>query len=101
MRLAALSALFLGLAVMTKGPVGFLIFALTFAVWLVYKRFRFSFRWKDVAVFLLVFALVGGSWSSPLPYPGMPMSSTTSSNTRYAFSRPKTPDTEAFLPITS
>ena len=62
MRHAALSAMFLGLAVMTKGPVGLLIFALTFAVWLVVQRFRFSFRWKDVAAFIAVFALVGGAW---------------------------------------
>ncbi|MBO4475752.1 MAG: glycosyltransferase family 39 protein [Bacteroidales bacterium] len=61
-RPAALSALFLGLAVMTKGPVGFLIFVLTVAVWLVVRRFRFCFRWKDVAAFFAVFALVGGSW---------------------------------------
>ena len=62
MRFAALSAVFNGLAVMTKGPVGFLIFCLTFAVWLIVNRFRFSFRWKDVGVFFAVLALVGGSW---------------------------------------
>ncbi|MBR4808819.1 MAG: glycosyltransferase family 39 protein [Bacteroidales bacterium] len=62
MRLAALSALFLGLATMTKGPVGFLIFCLTAGVWLIVRRFRFSFRWKDVGVFFAVLALVGGSW---------------------------------------
>ena len=70
MRHAALSAAFLGLAVMTKGPVGFLIFALTFAVWLIVRRFRFSFRWRDVAVFLAVFALVGGSWFIALALSG-------------------------------
>ena len=62
MRSAALSAAFNGLAVMTKGPVGFLIFCLTFAVWLIVRRFRFTFRWKDVGVFFAVLALVGGSW---------------------------------------
>lgn len=59
---AALSGLFNGLAVMTKGPVGFLIFCLTVGVWLIVRRFRFSFRWKDVAVFFAVLALVGGAW---------------------------------------
>ena len=47
---AALSAMFIGLGILTKGPVAFLIFALTFAVYLVVKRFKFEFRWKDVAM---------------------------------------------------
>ena len=62
MRHAALSAMFIGLAILTKGPVALLIFVLTFAVWLIAHRFRFSFRWKDVAVWILVLAVVGGSW---------------------------------------
>lgn len=59
---AALSALFMGLAVITKGPVAFLIFCLTFAVWLIVSRFKLDFRWKDVAVYFAVLALAGGSW---------------------------------------
>ncbi len=60
---AALSALFLGLATLTKGPVGFLIFALCFLVFLVMNRFRLSaFKWAHVLVFLAVFVLVGGLW---------------------------------------
>lgn len=62
MRHAALSALFTALAILTKGPVAFLIFVLTFAVWLVARRFRFPFRWKDVAVYFAVLLLAGGSW---------------------------------------
>ena len=61
-RHAALSALFTGLGVLTKGPVAFLIFALSFTAWLCVNRFRFSFRWKDVAVYLTVLLLAGGSW---------------------------------------
>lgn len=61
-RHAALSAAAMGLAVMTKGPVAFLIFCLTFAVWLAFRRFRLDFRWKDVGVYFIVLALVGGSW---------------------------------------
>jgi len=41
---AALSGLFTGLAVLTKGPVGFLIFGLTFLVWLAVRKFRLRFR---------------------------------------------------------
>ena len=59
---AALSAAAMGLAIMTKGPVAFLIFGLTFVVWLAFRRFRMDFRWKDVGIYLLVLALVGGSW---------------------------------------
>lgn len=59
---AALSGLSTGLAVLTKGPVGFLVFALTFAVWLCIKRFRFSFRWADVFVYILALCLAGGAW---------------------------------------
>ena len=62
MRHAALSAMFIGLAILTKGPVALLIFVLSVAAWLVTHRFRFSFRWKDVAVWFLVLAVVGGSW---------------------------------------
>lgn len=61
-RNAALSALFIGLGVLTKGPVAFLIFALTFGVWLVLGRFRLDFRWKDVAIYAVVLAVVGGAW---------------------------------------
>ncbi len=60
--LVALSALFLGLAVLTKGPVGFLIFLLTFAVYLIVKRFKINFTWGQVALFFAVFAFVGGFW---------------------------------------
>lgn len=58
----ALSAMFIGLGILTKGPVAFLIFALTFGVYLIYNRFRFEFRWKDVAVYSAVLCVVGGAW---------------------------------------
>lgn len=59
---AALSGLFTGLAVLTKGPVGFLIFGLTFLVWLAVRKFRLQFRWADVLVYLVMLALAGGAW---------------------------------------
>lgn len=59
---AALSALFTGLAVLTKGPVGLLIVGLSALAWLISVRFRLSFRWKDVALWFAVLALIGGSW---------------------------------------
>ena len=61
-RNAALSAMFIGLGILTKGPVAFLIFALTFGVWLIMCKFKFTFRWRDVAVYTVVLAVVGGAW---------------------------------------
>ena len=57
-----LSALFFGLAVMTKGPVATLIFLLCFLVFLILKRFKISTPISHVGLFILVLSLVGGSW---------------------------------------
>ncbi len=57
-----LSAAFTGLSVLTKGPVGFLLVALTGGVFLISIRFRIKVKISEVLVFFLVFALVGGSW---------------------------------------
>ncbi len=58
-----LSALFAGLATLTKGPVGFLIFGLCFLVFLAFNRFKLpAFKWSHVAAFMGVFAIVGGLW---------------------------------------
>lgn len=60
---ALLSAIFLGLATLTKGPAGFLIFLLTFGVYLILARFKMpGFKWRDVLIFVIAFALVGGLW---------------------------------------
>jgi len=67
---AALSGLFTGLAVLTKGPVGFLIFGLTFLVWLAVRKGRLNFRWKDVLVYLVMLALAGGAWFLALAVTG-------------------------------
>ncbi len=58
----ALSGLFIGLAILTKGPVGLLIFLLCFAVYLFFRRFKLRCNWKQVVVFTTVAALVGGLW---------------------------------------
>lgn len=67
---AALSGLFTGLAVLTKGPVGFLIFGLTFLVWLAVRKGRLNFRWKDVLVYVVMLALAGGAWFLALAITG-------------------------------
>lgn len=57
-----LSAAFAGLAVLTKGPVGFLLIALTGGVFLLWVKFKVKVRVKDVIAYFVVLALVGGSW---------------------------------------
>lgn len=60
---ALLSAFFIGLATLTKGPVGLLIFGICFIVWISLQRFKLPhFKWLHVVVFLALFAVVGGLW---------------------------------------
>jgi len=67
---SALSAAAIGLGIMTKGPVAFLIFALTFFFRLCFRKFKFNFRWKDVFIFLAVMCFVGGFWFIALAFSG-------------------------------
>ncbi len=57
-----LSALFIGLAVLTKGPVAFLIFSLTAFFYFIIKRFKINTSVLDVFIFFFVFAISGGFW---------------------------------------
>lgn len=57
-----LSALFVGLAVMTKGPVAVLIFLFSLVTFLALKRFRITISLPHLVLFILVLSLVGGSW---------------------------------------
>ncbi|HER09057.1 MAG TPA: glycosyltransferase family 39 protein [Bacteroides sp.] len=57
-----LSALFFGLAVLTKGPVAILIFLICFLIFLGLKRFRLSTTPGHVGLFILVITLTGGTW---------------------------------------
>ncbi|MBN2521530.1 MAG: glycosyltransferase family 39 protein [Bacteroidales bacterium] len=57
-----LSALFIGLAVLTKGPVAFLIFGLTAFIYFIIKRFRINTSVLDIFIFFLVFIISGGFW---------------------------------------
>ena len=62
MRNVVLSALFFGLAVLTKGPIALLIFLLCFLVYLTIHRFRMPTRAIHIVAFILVVFLTGGSW---------------------------------------
>lgn len=57
-----LAAFFLGLAVLTKGPVAVLIFVLAFAVYFLARRGKIIARPMHVVVFSIVLLLTGGSW---------------------------------------
>lgn len=57
-----LSATFAGLAIMTKGPVGFLLVALTDGVYLLIIRFKIKVKFYEVLSYFVVLALVGGFW---------------------------------------
>lgn len=57
-----LSATFAGLAIMTKGPVGFLLVALTGGIYLLVIRFKIKVKVYEVLSYFLVLALVGGFW---------------------------------------
>ncbi|MFW5819741.1 MAG: ArnT family glycosyltransferase [Bacteroidota bacterium] len=57
-----LSALFLGLAVITKGPVALLVLILVFIVYLFMVKARITTSLKDVLIFVMVLVLSGSSW---------------------------------------
>lgn len=57
-----LSGVFMGLAVLTKGPVGLLMLVLTAFVYFIISRFRLPVNIFQILLFILVFAFVGGFW---------------------------------------
>jgi len=59
---ASASAFFIGLAILTKGPVALLVFLLAFAVFLLVKKFRVEIRARDVVVFIVIISITGGLW---------------------------------------
>ncbi len=58
----AFSAILLGLAVLTKGPVAVLIFLLAFLVYLVLKRGKINVRPMHVFSFIILLTVTGGFW---------------------------------------
>ena len=57
-----LSAMLLGMANLTKGPVSILLFGLTVAVFWSLNKFRLKILWSEMLVFLVVLIVVGGFW---------------------------------------
>jgi len=57
-----LAATFAGLAVLTKGPVGFLLVAITGGIFLLIIRFKIKVKFHEVLLYFLVLTFVGGFW---------------------------------------
>lgn len=62
MRNVALSALFLGLAVLTKGPVAVVIFIICLFTFSILKRFKLKIHLKEAAIFSVILLVIGGWW---------------------------------------
>ena len=59
---AALAGVFSGLAILTKGPVGFLLLLLTFLVWWVFNRFKKPAKLSAILLFASSTAIVSSFW---------------------------------------
>ncbi|HEY1038155.1 MAG TPA: glycosyltransferase family 39 protein, partial [Bacteroidia bacterium] len=59
---AILSGAFIGLSVLTKGPVGLLIFGLTAGIFALLKRFKEISSFRFLIAFLLSFIVFGFGW---------------------------------------
>lgn len=57
-----LSAVLLGLANLTKGPVSILLFGLTVLAFWILHKFRLKILWSEILAFIGILALVGGIW---------------------------------------
>lgn len=62
LRYAVIAGVFSGLAVLTKGPVGFLILLLTFIIYIVIKRFRYLPHFSQILLFALSFVVTTSIW---------------------------------------
>jgi 4-amino-4-deoxy-L-arabinose transferase-like glycosyltransferase len=58
----AISAFFIGLAILTKGPVALLIIILVFVVYMVLKRFKIKSSFKHVLLYIIIVTFTGGFW---------------------------------------
>jgi len=58
----ALAGLFIGLSTLTKGPVGLLVFLITFFVYFIFTRFKNFPGIKRILVFILLYVIVCFFW---------------------------------------
>jgi len=57
-----ISAVFIGLGTLTKGPVALLVFLLTGFIYLIINRFKMRISFVDIVLYIITFAFVGGFW---------------------------------------
>jgi 4-amino-4-deoxy-L-arabinose transferase-like glycosyltransferase len=57
-----LSAAFLGLAVLTKGPAAIVIFILVSSILFVLNGFKLEVNWKSIILFSISLCFIGGFW---------------------------------------
>lgn len=71
-KLLLFSALFIGLGVLTKGPVAVLVFGLCIGVYWIIKRFQPIISIRQIFIFAGTVAFVGGLWFLMLALTGHP-----------------------------
>jgi 4-amino-4-deoxy-L-arabinose transferase-like glycosyltransferase len=59
---ALLSAISLGMAILTKGPVSILVFGMVVFVLFVFNRFRIGLNWKQILIFIFAVSITGCFW---------------------------------------
>jgi 4-amino-4-deoxy-L-arabinose transferase-like glycosyltransferase len=59
---ALMAGTFIGLAILTKGPVGLLIFGLSTGIYVLIKKFRVFAKFTHILWFLSALIFVGGFW---------------------------------------
>jgi len=59
---ALISGLSIGLAILTKGPVGFMLFILTITAFWIVNRFRLRINWKESLILLMAAGIIGSTW---------------------------------------
>ena len=60
--LFAASAFFIGLAILTKGPVALLIFFLTLSIYYIITKFKSFPSFTELVIFFIVLIITGGFW---------------------------------------
>jgi len=93
------SSFFIGLAILTKGPVALLVFLLTAGIFILMKKLRVRLRLQDLLLYVLILAFTGGFWFILQILKGNFRSLRTSSYTRSGCSGPRMPVTADFCCI--
>jgi 4-amino-4-deoxy-L-arabinose transferase-like glycosyltransferase len=57
-----LSAVLIGLAILTKGPVALIIFILTVLIYWIFNGFKLSINFLNILTFAVILVFVGGFW---------------------------------------